>query len=82
VHQQDVGIYEKVLRHFDISSQYGPCLGIPRVKRWRRAKTLGLDPPIEVLAVLIKEQEKAKNKERLGQIAYLDELMGTRYTAD
>jgi DNA polymerase delta subunit 4 len=82
VHQQGVGIYEKVLRHFDMSSQYGPCTGIPRVKRWRRANTLGLNPPIEVLAVLVKEQEKAKDKEWFGQRAYLDELMGHRYTAD
>jgi hypothetical protein len=43
---------------------------------------LGLNPPIEVLAVLVKEQEKAKDKEWFGQRAYLDELMGHRYTAD
>jgi DNA polymerase delta subunit 4 len=82
VHQQDLSIHEKILRHFDLCSQYGPCIGIPRVKRWRRANTLGLNPPIEVLAVLTREEEKAKGKEWLGQRAYLDELMSSRYVID
>lgn len=83
---------EKILRHFDLSSQYGVCyfnlskiirlrkshlmpghsvqpsIGIARVKRWRRANMLKLNPPIEVLTVLL----KGKNvKER----AYIDELL-------
>lgn len=37
-----------------------PCIGTPRMKRWQRAERLGLNPPIEVLAVLLKE-EKAGN---------------------
>ncbi|KAJ4415999.1 hypothetical protein N0V82_007025 [Gnomoniopsis sp. IMI 355080] len=56
VHQEDLGLGEKVLRYFDISSQYGPCIGIPRMKRWYRADKMGLEPPIEVLAVLLKEK--------------------------
>ena len=82
VHQQDLSIHEKVLRHFDLCSQYGPSIGIPRIKRWRRANTLGLNPPVEVLAVLMKEQDKAQSKEWLGQRAYLDELMSSRYIVD
>lgn len=62
VHQEDLSQAEKVLRYFDVSSQYGPCIGIPRAKRWYRAEKLGLNPPIEVLAVLLKE-EKQGNKE-------------------
>ncbi|PHH76286.1 hypothetical protein CDD80_1667 [Ophiocordyceps camponoti-rufipedis] len=54
IHQQDLDTYEKVLRYFDVSSQYGPCIGIGRMKRWLRADGLGLNPPIEVLAVLVK----------------------------
>ncbi|KAL8647630.1 MAG: hypothetical protein Q9210_005440, partial [Variospora velana] len=57
VHQQQLSLHEKILRHFDLSSQYGPCVGIPRVRRWKRAQGLGLQPPIEVLAVLVKERE-------------------------
>ncbi|RCI14442.1 hypothetical protein L249_6140 [Ophiocordyceps polyrhachis-furcata BCC 54312] len=58
VHQQDVDMCEKVLRYFDVSSQYGPCIGISRRKRWLRAHRLGLDPPIEVLAVLVRDEAK------------------------
>jgi DNA polymerase delta subunit 4 len=53
-----------------------PCIGIARVKRWRRANTLGLNPPIEVLAVLLKESDK--DKSRL-QRAHIDELMSSRF---
>ncbi|KAH8121836.1 hypothetical protein ACSS6W_003275 [Trichoderma asperelloides] len=58
VHQQDLDLGEKVLRYFDVSSQYGPCIGMTRLKRWQRAERLGLNPPIEVLAVLLKEENK------------------------
>ncbi|PFH56652.1 hypothetical protein XA68_16191 [Ophiocordyceps unilateralis] len=58
VHQDDLDVCEKVLRYFDVSSQYGPCIGISRMKRWLRAHRLGLNPPIEVLAVLVKGEAK------------------------
>jgi DNA polymerase delta subunit 4 len=66
---------EKILRHFDLSSQYGPCIGIPRLQRWKRAYGLGLNPPIEVLAVLLREQKTNQGK---GEMAYIDELAGGR----
>ncbi|KAI4178051.1 MAG: hypothetical protein LQ348_005704 [Seirophora lacunosa] len=75
VHQQHLSLHEKILRHFDLSSQYGPCVGIPRVRRWKRAQGLGLQPPIEVLAVLVKEREEGEGgvgKER----AFMDGLLG------
>lgn len=93
VHQGDLDLEEKILRHFDLSSQYGvcsdalhqdsfciwptrssanicfqPCIGIARVKRWRRANMLKLNPPIEVLAVLLQD-ENAKER------AHMDELL-------
>ncbi|KAJ6118566.1 hypothetical protein N7471_013186 [Penicillium samsonianum] len=67
-HQQGMDVEEKILRHFDLSSQYGPCIGIARIKRWRRAHQLKLNPPIEVLAVLLKGKD---TKER----AHIDELL-------
>ncbi|KAF3400798.1 DNA polymerase delta subunit 4 [Talaromyces pinophilus] len=70
VHQNGLDIDEKILRHFDLSSQYGPCVGISRIKRWRRAHMLDLEPPIEVLAVLLKDR-KAPVAER----AYVDGLL-------
>ncbi|KAF5511081.1 DNA polymerase delta subunit 4 [Colletotrichum siamense] len=74
VHQKDVTMAEKVLRYFDVSSQYGPCIGLQRMKRWERADRLGLNPPIEVLAVLLKEEKKGtSNIER----AHMDELMNS-----
>lgn len=75
VHQQSLTTHEKILRHFDLSSQYGPCIGIPRLRRWKRAYGLGLNPPLEVLAVLLREE---KNKNWKGQMAYIDELAGGR----
>ena len=45
------------------------------MKRWVRANKLGLNPPIEVLAVLLKEADKGhKRSER----AYVDELMSSK----
>ncbi|KAH0541291.1 hypothetical protein FGG08_004215 [Glutinoglossum americanum] len=72
VHQQDLSIHEKILRHFDISSQYGPCIGIARMKRWKRANGLGLRPPIQVLAVLLQEEAKQNMKT---EVAIVDELI-------
>ncbi|CAK7264755.1 hypothetical protein SEPCBS119000_001157 [Sporothrix epigloea] len=58
VHQEGLDLGEKVLRHFDVSSQYGPCVGITRKSRWMRAQRFGLAPPIEVLAVMLKEEAR------------------------
>lgn len=54
-----------------------PCTGIARIKRWKRANRFDLDPPIEVLAVLLKEQESAKDKLAV-QRSHVDELLNTR----
>ncbi|PVH88729.1 hypothetical protein DL98DRAFT_555705 [Cadophora sp. DSE1049] len=76
VHQEELGVEEKILRLFDMSSQYGPAIGIARMKRWTRAQKLGLAPPIEVLAVLLNEEKKGNDKiER----AYVDELMSSKF---
>ena len=49
------------------------------MKRWKRADKLGLHPPIEVLAVLLKEDAKNNVK---AQRAYLDELMTSKHLND
>ncbi|KAL6885162.1 DNA polymerase delta, subunit 4 domain-containing protein [Trichoderma longibrachiatum] len=72
VHQEGLDLAEKVLRYFDVSSQYGPCIGITRMKRWYRADRLGLKPPIEVLAVLVKEDNK--DNEEI-ETAHIDRIM-------
>ncbi|KAK6515645.1 hypothetical protein TWF506_007968 [Arthrobotrys conoides] len=91
VHQEGLAEFEKILRHFDLSSQYGPCVGVSRYKRWERAERLGLGPPIEVLAVLLKaelgegidnppkdwESAPAEIREDIGSIAYINQLIAT-----
>ncbi|KAF5666776.1 GTP-binding protein beta subunit [Fusarium denticulatum] len=74
LHQQGVSLSEKVLRYFDVSSQYGPCIGMSRIKRWKRAERLGLKPPIEVLAVLLKEESKGNDKI---ETAHMDEILNS-----
>ncbi|KAG6075990.1 hypothetical protein E4U33_001959 [Claviceps sp. LM78 group G4] len=68
VHQQGISVNEKVLRYFDVSSEYGPCIGIDRTKRWNRAERLGLNPPVEVLAVLLKEHKKPNDEVEMAQM--------------
>ncbi|GAB1743937.1 hypothetical protein NU219Hw_g982t1 [Hortaea werneckii] len=76
LHQEDMSVYERILREWDMSGQYGPCIGIARLKRWKRANLLGLKPPIEVLAVLLKDMDSGEPK---SQRAYVDELMSSRF---
>ena len=76
VHQEDLSLHEKILREWDMQSHYGPCIGIARLKRWKRANMLGLEPPIEVLAVLLKEMDGGVTK---SQRAHVDELMSSRF---
>lgn len=74
VHQADLSVGEKVLRYFDVNAQYGPCVGINRIRRWQRADRLGLNPPTEVLAVLLKQESKdVKSFER----AHMDEILNS-----
>ncbi|KFZ12497.1 hypothetical protein V501_04209 [Pseudogymnoascus sp. VKM F-4519 (FW-2642)] len=76
VHQEGLSTEEKILRYFDMSSQYGPCVGIPRRKRWLRAHRLGLAPPIEALAVLVKEDKKGNEGAEKAQLESLLETIG------
>jgi len=76
VHQESLSLDEKILREFDMSGQYGPCIGIARLKRWKRANMLGLNPPIEVLNVLLRSVDSGDVK---SQRAHVDELMSSRF---
>ncbi|KAI1372280.1 hypothetical protein F4677DRAFT_432946 [Hypoxylon crocopeplum] len=77
VHQEDLTLAERVLRYWDVSSQYGPCVGISRVKRWKRAEKLGLNPPLEVLAILRREEAMGvKGIEK----AHMDEILNSTAT--
>ena len=41
------------------------------MKRWERAQRLGLNPPVEVLAVLLREEGRGMEK------AHMDELLNS-----
>jgi DNA polymerase delta subunit 4 len=43
-------------REFDMDMRYGPCLGLTRAQRWRRADALGLAPPPALLALCAEDQ--------------------------
>lgn len=57
-----------VSRQGNMLTPFQPCVGIARLKRWRRANMLKLNPPIEVLAVLLKDQNVSER-------AHMDELL-------
>ncbi len=54
-------------------------MGIARLKRWNRANRLNLHPPLEVLAVLLKEEEKGNVK---SERAHIDELISSRFVTE
>ncbi|CAO2176361.1 unnamed protein product [Urochloa humidicola] len=47
---------ERAAREFDMDMRYGPCLGLTRGQRLRRATALGLAPPPALLALCADDQ--------------------------
>jgi len=52
VHPENQSTVHTILRNFDLSPRYGPCVGMTRMERYQRAEKMGLKPPIEVLQIL------------------------------
>ncbi|KAF8775724.1 hypothetical protein HU200_004285 [Digitaria exilis] len=48
---------ERAAREFDMDMRYGPCLGITRAQRLRRATALGLATPPALLALLCTDDQ-------------------------
>ncbi|KAG6900027.1 hypothetical protein C0993_004084 [Termitomyces sp. T159_Od127] len=46
----------EILRCFDMSYEFGPCVGVSRLERWERARLMGLNPPKEVKDILTTKQ--------------------------
>ncbi|TFY54141.1 hypothetical protein EVG20_g9831 [Dentipellis fragilis] len=46
VHAEEQKSVHHILRVFDLSYEYGPCVGVSRLERWERAEALGLNPPV------------------------------------
>ncbi|KAF7332473.1 SET domain-containing protein [Mycena kentingensis (nom. inval.)] len=53
LHCEDQDVFQDILRVFDASYEYGPCVGVSRLERWERAQALGLTPPVEVRDILV-----------------------------
>ena len=43
---------ETILRDFDMTSRYGPAVGITRLQRFKRAEKLGMNPDAEIGLIL------------------------------
>ncbi|KAJ6504195.1 DNA polymerase delta, subunit 4-domain-containing protein [Mycena vitilis] len=56
IHAEDQDKFHDILRVFDLSYEYGPCVGVTRLERWERAFALGLDPPTEIHDILTTRQ--------------------------
>lgn len=50
--QTEISQAIKCLKLFDLTTKFGPFVGLSRTARWRRAQQFGLDPPPEILKVL------------------------------
>ncbi|KIP05551.1 hypothetical protein PHLGIDRAFT_128811 [Phlebiopsis gigantea 11061_1 CR5-6] len=55
VHATNHSMEDHILRFFDLSYEFGPCIGVSRLQRWDRAEALGLNPPIVVKQLLTNE---------------------------
>ncbi|KAF9648651.1 hypothetical protein BDM02DRAFT_3186973 [Thelephora ganbajun] len=69
VHGEKQTKIHEILRVFDLSYNYGPCVGTTRMQRWERAKALGLNPPIEVFEIL-STREGHKDQEYVQNVLY------------
>ncbi|KAI8871210.1 hypothetical protein GQ42DRAFT_162160 [Ramicandelaber brevisporus] len=56
IHWEIVDETERVLRRFDTDPTYGPASGMSRIARWKRAESLGLDPPMAIKMILSSPQ--------------------------
>ncbi|KAJ8509970.1 hypothetical protein OPV22_000404 [Ensete ventricosum] len=63
-----VAFEEERLRQFDLDMRYGPCLGLSRMERWDRAAAMGLNPPADVEAILLKSSAAAADCHWEGRI--------------
>jgi len=56
IHSKELSNIHHILRVFDLSYEYGPCIGVTRLERWERAQAMGLSPPEEVREILATRQ--------------------------
>jgi len=57
-----------ILRVFDLTYEYGPCVGFTRMERWKRASKLGKNPPEIVRVILETGKEDKLDDEELAEL--------------
>ncbi|KAJ3555583.1 hypothetical protein NM688_g2500 [Phlebia brevispora] len=62
IHSKGLTSVHHILRVFDLSYEYGPCIGVTRLERWERASALGLEPPAEVKEILTTKEGMEKDE--------------------
>jgi len=72
LHSKNQTKVHEILRVFDLSYEYGPCVGVSRLERWERAQALGLNPPVEVHKILMTKQGSTEDQYK--QNVLYDEL--------
>ncbi|KAI9464674.1 DNA polymerase delta, subunit 4-domain-containing protein [Boletus coccyginus] len=56
IHSEGQNRIHQMLRFFDMSYEFGPCIGMTRLERWERAEAFGLNPPVEVRDILLTQE--------------------------
>ncbi|KAF8838994.1 hypothetical protein BDN67DRAFT_970727 [Paxillus ammoniavirescens] len=56
IHGEGQNKIHQMLRFFDMSFEFGPCIGMTRLERWERAEAFGLNPPVEVREILLTKE--------------------------
>ncbi|KZT07235.1 uncharacterized protein LAESUDRAFT_758641 [Laetiporus sulphureus 93-53] len=56
VHGEGLNKVDHILRMFDLTYDFGPCIGVTRLQRWQRAEMLGLKPPPEIKEILLTKE--------------------------
>lgn len=64
---------ETILRDFDLTGKYGPCVGISRLDRFNRAVRMNKNPPPEVGKILATQQADEK-------VEYKHDVSGTLFS--
>jgi len=72
IHGEDLNKIHHILRTFDLSYRYGPCVGMTRMERWSRAKEMGLEPPMEIKEIL--ETKQGVEQDEYKQSVFFDEV--------
>ncbi|KAG0700773.1 DNA polymerase delta, subunit 4-domain-containing protein [Suillus ampliporus] len=62
IHAEGQNKIHQILRVFDMSYEYGPCVGMTRLERWERAASFDLHPPEEVRDILLTREGVEKDE--------------------